>query len=432
MSYATHDLITKIHFSSNKNNKHSSILNSEVPRKPAMAATAAANDLSLHISPPSPPDAGSSGGGSGEACHETADGFFAKPPKLCLGLETATAAQQDGQCDVQQQRLHQPSQIQRFKKSSSAAALSGGTTRSGNGGGGGGGGGKRSSRAPRMRWTTALHAHFVHAVELLGGHERATPKSVLELMNVKDLTLAHVKSHLQMYRTVKGTTADRSCAAGHVQMRDMGFLQRACEVNGFEAFNNHSTSSTRMLASSAGPPAGKQEVAWCLRPPLAQQSGLPLPLPCPYLMSAHHNRYLLSQDHHQGWRRGAQQDAAASRVLAGHHDNTAGRLHAGHADAATTRRPSWSAGVASRWSSPSSTMTPSPSAGAGRSSSSSSIEQACWMMNKQQQAPSSRVAAPDLEISLGRQGWQHSLQDQQQRSGEPAAAAKELALLKCL
>lgn len=31
--------------------------------------------------------------------------------------------------------------------------------------------GKRSSRAPRMRWTTSLHGHFVHAVELLGGHE---------------------------------------------------------------------------------------------------------------------------------------------------------------------------------------------------------------------------------------------------------------------
>ncbi|CAI0465443.1 unnamed protein product [Linum tenue] len=69
----------------------------------------------------------------------------------------------------------------------------------------GGGGGRRSVRAPRMRWTTTLHAHFVHAVQLLGGHERATPKSVLELMNVKDLTLAHVKSHLQMYRTVKST-----------------------------------------------------------------------------------------------------------------------------------------------------------------------------------------------------------------------------------
>ncbi|KAK8941164.1 putative transcription factor KAN2 [Platanthera zijinensis] len=63
-----------------------------------------------------------------------------------------------------------------------------------------------------MRWTPSLHARFARAVELLGGHERAKPKSVLELMHVKHLTLAHFRAFLQMYRTVK--TAERGGAAG--------------------------------------------------------------------------------------------------------------------------------------------------------------------------------------------------------------------------
>lgn len=82
---------------------------------------------------------------------------------------------------------------------------------------------KRTMRAPRMRWTSSLHARFIHAVDLLGGHERATPKSVLELMDVKDLTLAHVKSHLQMYRTVK--TTDRAAvpaSSGQSEVFDNG------------------------------------------------------------------------------------------------------------------------------------------------------------------------------------------------------------------
>lgn len=59
------------------------------------------------------------------------------------------------------------------------------------------------SKTPRLRWTPDLHLAFVRAVERLGGQDRVTPKLVLQLMNVRGLSIAHVKSHLQMYRSKK-------------------------------------------------------------------------------------------------------------------------------------------------------------------------------------------------------------------------------------
>ncbi|XP_062105703.1 two-component response regulator ARR11-like [Humulus lupulus] len=59
------------------------------------------------------------------------------------------------------------------------------------------------SEFPRLRWTPELHDLFVDAVRILGGKDKATPKRILQTMSVKGLKISHVKSHLQMYRSIK-------------------------------------------------------------------------------------------------------------------------------------------------------------------------------------------------------------------------------------
>ncbi|XP_075656537.1 myb family transcription factor MOF1-like isoform X1 [Castanea sativa] len=79
------------------------------------------------------------------------------------------------------------------------------------------------SKVPRLRWTPELHHCFVHAIERLGGHHKATPKLVLQLMDVKGLTISHVKSHLQMYRSMRGDLSRQADRGSTHQQRKQSF-----------------------------------------------------------------------------------------------------------------------------------------------------------------------------------------------------------------
>ncbi|GLJ39381.1 hypothetical protein SUGI_0804210 [Cryptomeria japonica] len=108
------------------------------------------------------------------------------------------------------------------------------------------------STFPRLRWTPYLHDCFVNVVERLGGRDKATPKLVLEMMNVKGLRISHIKSHLQMYRSTKNDEENFGCLTAE---SDPKFLLKQ-QIRSFQehsVINNYGyqRSLTRLLTEEA-------------------------------------------------------------------------------------------------------------------------------------------------------------------------------------
>ncbi|XP_057721814.1 myb family transcription factor PHL5-like isoform X2 [Arachis stenosperma] len=58
-----------------------------------------------------------------------------------------------------------------------------------------------SSTKRRIRWTKDLHEPFMTVVNRLGGPHKAKPKAILDMMKSDLLSITHIKSHLQKYRS---------------------------------------------------------------------------------------------------------------------------------------------------------------------------------------------------------------------------------------
>ncbi|KAK1612516.1 hypothetical protein QYE76_036189 [Lolium multiflorum] len=114
------------------------------------------------------------------------------------------------------------------------------------------------SDEPRMRWTEELHRQFIEAVDCLGGPNEATPKRILQLMGLKGVSISHIKSHLQMYRSSSSNNNGDIPANAFVNRR-----KDHCVDDASQDRNNTLSASDMINASSSSytvPSRGTQHV----------------------------------------------------------------------------------------------------------------------------------------------------------------------------
>nr|QSD99748.1 MYB family transcription factor [Melilotus albus] len=66
-----------------------------------------------------------------------------------------------------------------------------------------------NAKNARLSWSPKLHQRFLWAINQLG-LDKAKPKLILKVMDVRDLTIGHVASHLQKYRNHLKRSADET------------------------------------------------------------------------------------------------------------------------------------------------------------------------------------------------------------------------------
>ncbi|CAM0943387.1 unnamed protein product [Alopecurus aequalis] len=134
---------------------------------------------------------------------------------------------------------------------------------------------------PRVVWSVELHLKFVAAVNQLG-IDKASPKRILELMNVEKLSRKNVASHLQKYRLylrrLSVVALQQASVADAFGGRDpflhMGAFERLHGYQPFSPSAGLSLFSPHGLLSGAGTTAfGLQDLAPCKAIHFASSNG---------------------------------------------------------------------------------------------------------------------------------------------------------------